>query len=352
MRRESYCLELRPANARRVDFWPGGALGRPARSSTSAPESTWPWFATSPHAAAVIADACRRHREGKRRKRFRSTNTIRACSRRIASASPSSFRTQRCRCRRWISNATLPTGRRYGTSTEFEPQRTQSSCSSGWRACTKPSHFRSPARSLPPATLVVLERPQPAYAAQIVAAAGPRAIVYDASRSRNRRSVYRRTRDRVDDRPSLCRGRRSTTCSRSVTRSSYGLVAAGLVGAVQPRGLAAPAFFCSLAGIVAALQQGPGRLPHLDLCEQSAPLFGRELARAKALVSCSIAVIAAAAYCATASLAGWREIPFVFAATLAAAIPSTLTALCATLRAGSPRRLYLAMAPPRARSSS
>jgi hypothetical protein len=124
----------------------------------------------------------------------------------------------------------------------------------------------------------------------------------------------------------------------------YGLVAAGLVGAVQPRGLAAPAFFCSLAGIVAALQQGPGHFPHLDLCEQSAPLFGRELARAKALVSCSIAVIAAAAYCATASLAGWREIPFVFAATLAAAIPSTLTALCATLRAGSPRRLYLAMA--------
>jgi hypothetical protein len=124
----------------------------------------------------------------------------------------------------------------------------------------------------------------------------------------------------------------------------YGLVAAGLVGAVQPRGLAAPAFFCSLAGIVAALQQGPGRFPHVDLCEQSAPLFGRELARAKALVSCSIAVIAAAAYCATASLAGWREIPFVFAGTLAAAIPSTLTALCATLRAGAPRRLYLAMA--------
>jgi hypothetical protein len=124
----------------------------------------------------------------------------------------------------------------------------------------------------------------------------------------------------------------------------YGFVAAGLVGAVQPRGLAAPAFFCSLIGIVAALQQGPGRFAHLDLCEQCAPLFGRELARAKALVPCAIALAAAAAYCATASLAGWRDIPAIFAGTIAAAIPATLTALCATLREGAPRRLYVAMA--------
>ena len=124
----------------------------------------------------------------------------------------------------------------------------------------------------------------------------------------------------------------------------YGLVAAGLVGCVQPRGLAAPAFFCSLVGIIAALQQGPGRFADLDLCEQCAPLFGRELARAKALVPCAIAVIAAAAYSATASLAGWRGIPATFAYTIAAAVPATLTALCATLRIGPARRLYLAMA--------
>jgi hypothetical protein len=124
----------------------------------------------------------------------------------------------------------------------------------------------------------------------------------------------------------------------------YGLVAAGLVGAVQPRGLAAPAFFCSLVGIVAALQQGPGRFAHLDLCELCAPLFGRELARAKALVPCAIAVVAAAAYCATASLAGWRNVPVTFAETIAACVPATLTAMCATLRTGPARRLYLVMA--------
>jgi hypothetical protein len=124
----------------------------------------------------------------------------------------------------------------------------------------------------------------------------------------------------------------------------YGLVAAGLVGAVQPRGLAAPAFFCSLIGAIAALQQGPGRFEHLDMCERCAPLFGRELARAKAFVPCAIAVVAAAAYCATASLAGWRDIPATFAGTVAAAIPATLTALCATLRTGGAQWLYLAMA--------
>ncbi|HEY1428529.1 MAG TPA: hypothetical protein VGF18_03075 [Candidatus Tumulicola sp.] len=124
----------------------------------------------------------------------------------------------------------------------------------------------------------------------------------------------------------------------------YGLVAAGLVGAVQPRGLAAPAFFCSLVGIIAALQQGPRISEHLDMCELCAPLFGRELARAKATVPCAIALVATVAYCATASLAGWRGIPATFAGTVAAAIPATLTALCATLRTGSARRLYLGMA--------
>ncbi len=143
--------------------------------------------------------------------------------------------------------------------------------------------------------------------------------LHDASRSArppNRLPPRRRC---AHDAPSLCRGRRSPP----VLAASHARVRDWSLPvswrAVQPRGLGrVPHFSARWLGVVAALQQGPGRFPHLDLCEQCAPLFGRELARAKALVSCAIAVIAAAAYCATASLAGCRDIPFVFAGTLAA----------------------------------
>ena len=65
---------------------------------------------------------------------------------------------------------------------------------------------------------------------------------------------------------------------------------------IQPAGIAAPLFLCSLLGIALALAQSPGLHPHLDRCEQSAPLFGRELARAKALVPCVAAALAALVY--------------------------------------------------------
>jgi hypothetical protein len=125
---------------------------------------------------------------------------------------------------------------------------------------------------------------------------------------------------------------------------AYACAAAAVVGFVQPRGLAGPVFFCSLLGIVIALVQSPGRFPHLDVCEQSAPLYGRELARARALVPCIIAALATAAYCATALIAGFREMPLTFVVALAAAIPSTLTALSATIRTGTSRSLYVVMA--------
>ena len=62
--------------------------------------------------------------------------------------------------------------------------------------------------------------------------------------------------------------------------------AALVAGSFAPPGPAAPVLFCTLLGIGLALVQSPGLHPHLDRCEQSAPLFGRELARAKALVPC------------------------------------------------------------------
>jgi hypothetical protein len=124
----------------------------------------------------------------------------------------------------------------------------------------------------------------------------------------------------------------------------YACAAAAVVGFIQPRGLAAPIFFSSVIGIVVALVQGPGRYPHLDLCEQSAPLFGRELARAKALVPCIVATLATATFCAAAFVGGGSDIPAAFLIALAAVIPSTLTALSATIRSGSSRLLYVALA--------
>lgn len=124
----------------------------------------------------------------------------------------------------------------------------------------------------------------------------------------------------------------------------YACAAAAVVGLVQPHGLAGPIFFCSLLGIVIALVQRPGRFPHLDLCEQSAPLFGRELARAKALVPCIIATLATAAYCVAAEVAGLRDLALTFLIAFSAVIPSTLTALSATVRTGTSLVLYVVMA--------
>lgn len=125
---------------------------------------------------------------------------------------------------------------------------------------------------------------------------------------------------------------------------AYACAGAAVVGFVQPHGLVGPVFFCSLLGIVIALMQSPGRVPYLDLSEQSAPLFGRELARAKALVPCVIATLAAAAYVLAAEAAGSRDFWPTLLITFAAVIPSTLTALCATIRVGTSRLLYVVMA--------
>jgi len=132
---------------------------------------------------------------------------------------------------------------------------------------------------------------------------------------------------------------------RGESRSlAYACAAAAVVGFVQPHGLAGPIFFCSLLGIVIALIQSPGRFAHLDLCEQSAPLYGRELARAKALVPCIVATLATAAYCVAAEAAGLRDLATTFVAAFAAVIPVTLTALSATIRTGTWQLLYVAMA--------
>jgi hypothetical protein len=124
----------------------------------------------------------------------------------------------------------------------------------------------------------------------------------------------------------------------------YSCAAALVAGLIQPAGLAAPLFLCSLLGIAMALAQSPGLHPHLDWSEQSAPLFGREIARAKALVPCVAGTLAALVYAVAQLLRGVPGVPLTFLSVLAALVAATLTALSATMRRGARRALYVALA--------
>ena len=124
----------------------------------------------------------------------------------------------------------------------------------------------------------------------------------------------------------------------------YSCAAAFVAGLVQPAGFAAPLFLCSLIGIGLALAQSPGLHPHLDRCEQSAPLFGRELARAKAFVPCVAAVLATLVYAGAQLLRGAPDVALTLLIALAAVVSATLIALSATIRRGTARALYVVLA--------
>lgn len=111
-----------------------------------------------------------------------------------------------------------------------------------------------------------------------------------------------------------------------------------------PARLAGCLVFGALIGIaVALLQRGAGRFRELELCEQSAPLYGRELARATALVPCIVVSAALAAYWIVSAVYA-RPAPQAIAVTAFAVYAGTLVALCAGVRSGAPRLLYVAMA--------
>jgi len=102
--------------------------------------------------------------------------------------------------------------------------------------------------------------------------------------------------------------------------------------------------FGTLVGVaVALLQRGAGRFRELELCEQSAPLYGRELARATALVPSIIVTIAVAAYWLVSSVYVLPQMTTV-AVTAFSVYAATLVALCAGVRTGAPRLVYVAMA--------
>lgn len=121
----------------------------------------------------------------------------------------------------------------------------------------------------------------------------------------------------------------------------YVCAAAAVAALLAPAGAAVPLFACATLGIVAALEQTPGRHEHLDRCEQSAPLFGRQLARAKALVPCTAAVAAVAVYTLVASMRGLNAAGVSGLMSVVAVVATTLVALSASLRTGWPRALYI-----------
>jgi hypothetical protein len=102
--------------------------------------------------------------------------------------------------------------------------------------------------------------------------------------------------------------------------------------------------FGTLFGISASLvQRGAGRFRELELCEQSAPLFGRELARATALAPCAIATSAVCAYW-VCTLFFAPVFGQAVALTFVSVNLSTLVALTAGLRHGVARAAALLLA--------
>ncbi len=109
--------------------------------------------------------------------------------------------------------------------------------------------------------------------------------------------------------------------------------------------LAGPVFFCGLLGIVVAIiQRGGERMRQLELLENAAPIFGRELARATAAVPCIAATFATIAYWIAQYIAGFAAPPTFFALALASVLAATLVALSATLRRGTARWFYIGLA--------
>lgn len=102
--------------------------------------------------------------------------------------------------------------------------------------------------------------------------------------------------------------------------------------------------FGTLCGVtVALLQRRAGRFRELELCEQSAPLYGRELARATALVPFVIVSAALTAYWIVSAAYARPDLAQV-AVSACGVYAATLVALCAGVRSGGARLLYVIMA--------
>ncbi len=111
--------------------------------------------------------------------------------------------------------------------------------------------------------------------------------------------------------------------------------------------LALPILFCTAIGMIAAFcNRNVAALSDLQLLEQSAPLYGRQLARATALVPCLIAALASIAYgLAARASSGAGVLPGYFLLLfISVTICTTLITLSAGLRSGWQKLLYVWLA--------
>lgn len=141
----------------------------------------------------------------------------------------------------------------------------------------------------------------------------------------------------------------STRLRKEMRAGIFAVCLGGLLAYVQrfddaPAHLAGVLIFGTLVGIGTALaQRGAGRLRELELCEQSAPLYGRELARATAIVPCAIATVSVIAYWIVEALFAPFD-AYGIALSLLGTSAATLVALSATLRSGWLRLAYVSLA--------
>jgi len=106
------------------------------------------------------------------------------------------------------------------------------------------------------------------------------------------------------------------------------------------------ALFGSLAGIYFAFAQRGGRMRELELCEQAAPMYAREIARAIALVpTLGVAIALSGYWIVTGISSGPHDLaaaPVFLSMTCACAV--SIVALCATVRTGFWQGVYILLA--------
>ena len=110
----------------------------------------------------------------------------------------------------------------------------------------------------------------------------------------------------------------------------------GYLNALDPA-ISLPMSYCGILGIAWALAQSHGRHTYLDASERSAPLFGRELGRAKAIAPVVCTAFTTVIYWSAQYLRGATLPASDLLPVLAAAITATLVALNATLKSGATR---------------
>src|SRR5438270_10842632 len=158
--------------------------------------------------------------------------------------------------------------------------------------------------------------------------------------------------------PRACVMLQSTTWAIAFTRLQrtggqvlYAAAAAALFAALQMHSdlgahALGAALFGSLAGIYLAVAQRGGRVRELELCERSAPLYAREVARAVAMVPSIGVVIALSGYwIVTAISSGSRDLaaaPVLLSMACACAVSAV--ALGATVRDGIWQAAYILLA--------